>query len=88
MVLVAMVEMGLASYWKAPEFPSESLFVSATEAAAAFTPFSGGEAENHWPTIATGNWGCGAFGGYTPLKALQCVDPTAEQGMLAQSQRL
>ena len=23
-----------------------------------------------WPLVATGNWGCGAFGGYVPVKAV------------------
>ena len=36
---------------------------------AAFTPVDE-ESRQRYPFIATGNWGCGAFQGYAPLKAL------------------
>lgn len=36
---------------------------------AAFTPVSEAALQDH-RIVATGNWGCGAFGGYAPLKAL------------------
>lgn len=36
---------------------------------AAFTPVDA-ESLKHFPVVATGNWGCGAFGGCAPLKAL------------------
>mmetsp|Transcript_116755 Transcript_116755/g.212379 ORF Transcript_116755/g.212379 Transcript_116755/m.212379 type:complete len:343 (+) Transcript_116755:2-1030(+) len=39
------------------------------KAAAAFEPVDP-EALHIWPIIATGNWGCGAFGGSIPLKAV------------------
>ena len=28
------------------------------------------ERKLRWPIVATGNWGCGAFGGYVPVKAV------------------
>eukprot|EP01052_Picozoa_sp_SAG31_P045595 SAG31_NODE_8388_length_1460_cov_1.886848_1_plen_388_part_01 len=40
------------------------------KAAAAFAP-TNAAALAQWPTLATGNWGCGAFGGCVQLKA--CV---------------
>jgi len=39
------------------------------KAAAAFAPVDE-EQLRTWPLIATGNWGCGAFGGSAPLKAV------------------
>merc|ERR1712048_947300 len=39
------------------------------KASAAFLP-TDDNALQQWPTIATGNWGCGAFGGDVHLKAL------------------
>mmetsp|Transcript_66859 Transcript_66859/g.160045 ORF Transcript_66859/g.160045 Transcript_66859/m.160045 type:complete len:495 (+) Transcript_66859:83-1567(+) len=39
------------------------------KAAAAFSPADQRQ-EEVWPVIATGNWGCGAFRGFAPLKAV------------------
>jgi hypothetical protein len=39
------------------------------KAAAAFEP-AHPSVLSRWPLVATGNWGCGAFGGYVPVKAV------------------
>jgi len=47
----------------------EPMLRDLNKALAAFSPVCE-ESLKQFPTIATGNWGCGAFGGFAPLKAL------------------
>eukprot|EP00928_Gymnodinium_smaydae_P029634 TRINITY_DN22265_c0_g1_i1.p1 TRINITY_DN22265_c0_g1~~TRINITY_DN22265_c0_g1_i1.p1 ORF type:complete len:488 (+),score=55.06 TRINITY_DN22265_c0_g1_i1:56-1465(+) len=47
----------------------ENMLRDLNKSLAAFTPVDEASLRNH-PVLATGNWGCGAFGGSAPLKAL------------------
>lgn len=40
------------------------------ETACILQAYSGFNVPSDWDTIATGNWGCGAFNGHKPLKAV------------------
>jgi len=51
------------------QLQAELLLRDLNKSLAAFTPVDKGSLEC-FPCVATGNWGCGAFGGNAPLKAL------------------
>jgi len=51
------------------QMSTESMLRELNKSAAAFAPVDA-EGLAHFPIVATGNWGCGAFGGFAPLKAL------------------
>ena len=51
------------------QFSQESITRELTKAHAAFYPWPVGDSASPLPPIATGNWGCGAFGGNKALKA-------------------
>lgn len=48
--------------------PLSSFFVPLSQAHCGF--FRHGSNSQHLPAVATGNWGCGAFGGDTRLKGI------------------
>jgi len=53
----------------AGQLSSRSMLRELNKSLAAFTPVDE-ESLRNFPRVATGNWGCGAFGGCAPLKAL------------------
>ena len=52
------------------QFQQENLLRELGKAFAGFCDHTGEASRTAFTTIATGNWGCGAFGGFVDLKAV------------------
>ncbi|XP_045447294.1 poly(ADP-ribose) glycohydrolase [Melitaea cinxia] len=60
----------LPSRGKVQEYRIETVTRELNKAWVGFSFYTGDDPGPHFPGVATGNWGCGAFGGSAPLKVL------------------